>query len=102
MRIRLRRSRAWFAVAAVGVAVACVVVWATREKPVPEIPRPELVTFAEREVQMDLFSSAHHVELETRSAEAWGDYGITLRAYSQHSEADRAFQVATDLDPADG
>jgi tetratricopeptide (TPR) repeat protein len=101
MRIRLRRRRAWFVVAAVGVAVACVV-WATRERPVPEIPRPELAAFTEREVQMDVFTSAHHVELEPRSATAWGEYGIVLRAYRQHSEADRSFQVAADLDPADG
>jgi len=103
MRIRLRRWRAWCVVAAVGVAVACFVWWrATRQGPVPEIPRPELTAFAEREVQMDLFTAAHQVELEPRSAVAWGEYGITLRAYSQHAEADRCFQVAADLDPADG
>jgi tetratricopeptide (TPR) repeat protein len=84
------------------VAVACVVVWATRERPVPEIPRPDLLTFTEREVQMDLFTAAHHVELQPRSAEAWGEYGMILRAYSQHPEADRCFQVAAEFDPADG
>src|SRR5262249_8153147 len=41
-------------------------------------------------------------ELEPRSAAAWGEYGIVLRAYRQHPEADRCFQVAADLDPADG
>jgi tetratricopeptide (TPR) repeat protein len=102
MRIRLRRWQAWLAVAAVGVAVACVVVSATRERPVPEIPRPDLVTFTEREVQMDLFTAAHHVELQPRSAEAWGDYGMILRAYSHHPEADRCFQIAAEFDPADG
>ena len=93
--------RVWFVVAAVGVAVACLV-WATRKRPVPEIPRVGPAALTEREVQMDVFTMAHHVELEPRSATAWGEYGIVLRAYSQHPEADRCFQVAADLDPADG
>src|SRR5437016_4488754 len=105
MRIRLRGWRAWFVVAAAGVAVAFVVWanrWATRKVPIPEIPRPELSAFTERQVQMDVFTAAHRVELRPRSAEAWGEYGIVLRAYRQHAEADRCFQVAADLDPADG
>jgi tetratricopeptide (TPR) repeat protein len=85
----------------VGVAAAGIV-WMTRKGPAHEIPRPDLSTFAEREVQMELFSSAHHVELNPRSAPAWGEYGILLRAYGQHAEADRCFQVAADLDPTDG
>jgi tetratricopeptide (TPR) repeat protein len=101
MRIRMRRWQAWFVVAAVGVAVACVV-WATREGPVPEIPRPGPSAFTEREVQMDVAGAARQVELEPRSAAAWGEYGIVLRAYRQHAEADRCFQVAADLDPVDG
>src|SRR5262245_1257622 len=102
MRIRLRRLRAWFVVAAIGVAVGCVVWWTNREKPAPEIPRPELSAFTEREVQMDLFTTHHHVELQPRSAAAWGEYAIVLRAYSQHTEADQCFRVAADFDPADG
>ena len=100
MRIR-KRWRALFVVAAVGLAVACVV-WATREGPVPEIPRPGPSAFTEREVEMDVSGAARRVELEPRSAAAWGEYGIVLRAYRQHLEADRCFQVAADLDPADG
>jgi tetratricopeptide (TPR) repeat protein len=91
----------WLAAAAVGVAIVGVV-WATREEPVLAVPRPDLSAFAEREVQMDLFTTAHHVELNPRSANAWGEYAIVLRAYRQHPEADRCFQVAADLDPADG
>src|SRR5262245_49517723 len=103
MRIRLRRRRAWLVVAAVGVAVACAIGWwATRQEPVPEIPRPGPSAFAEREVMMDVAGAARQVELEPRSAAAWGEYGIVLRAYRQHAEADRCFQVAADLDPADG
>jgi tetratricopeptide (TPR) repeat protein len=102
MRNKLRGRWAWFVVAAVGVAVACVVWWATREGPVPEIPRPGPSAFTEREVQMDVSGAARRVELEPRSAAAWGEYGIVLRAYRQHPEADRCFQVAADLDPADG
>src|SRR5438128_2699892 len=101
MRIRLRGWRAWFVVAAAGVAVGYVA-WATRKAPVPEIPRPGPSAFSEPEVQMDVSGAARRVELEPRSATAWGEYGIVLRAYGQHPEADRCFQVAADLDPADG
>src|SRR5438034_245429 len=96
MRIRLRGWRAWLVVAAAGVAVAYLA-WATREVPVPEIPRPGPAAFTEREVQMDVSGAARRVELEPRSAAAWGEYGIVLRAYRQHPEADRCFQVAADL-----
>src|SRR5262245_28190903 len=103
MRIRVRRRVAWFVVAATGVAVAGVVVWwATRPVPVPAIPRPGPAAFTEREVQMDVSGAARGVEQEPRSATAWGEYGIVLRAYRQHPEADRCFQVAADLDPAEG
>src|SRR5438552_3855429 len=101
MRIRLRDWRAWFVVAAAGVAVAYVA-WPAREEPVPRIPRPGPSAFTEREVQMDVSGAARRVELEPRSAAAWGEYGIVLRAYRQHPEADQCFQVAADLDPADG
>jgi tetratricopeptide (TPR) repeat protein len=99
--MRLRGKRPWLIVAAVGVACAAAV-WLLRRGPAPEIPRVDLSTFAEREVQMELYGAAHHVELHPRSADAWGEYGIVLRAYHQHSEADRCFQVAADLDPNDG
>jgi tetratricopeptide (TPR) repeat protein len=88
-------------VAVAGVAVAYVV-WPTRKVPVPEIPRPAPSAFTEREVHMDVYTAAHHIELAPRSATAWGEYGIVLRAYHQHPEADRCFAVAADLDPADG
>src|SRR3954471_17210156 len=101
MQIRLRRWRTLFVVAAVGATIACVV-WATGERPVPEIPRPGPSAFTEREVQMDVAGAARRVESEPQSAAAWGEYGIVLRAYRQHAEADRCFQVAADLDPADG
>lgn len=105
MRVRLMGWRAWF-VAAAGVAVAGVVVayvaWAPRKVPVPEIPRPEPSSFTEREVEKDVAEAARRVESEPRSAAAWGEYGIVLRAYRLHPEADRCFQVAANLDPADG
>jgi tetratricopeptide (TPR) repeat protein len=101
MRIRWRRWRTWLAVAAAGVAVAYVA-WATREVPVPRIPRPGPKAFTEREVMMHVSGAARRVESEPWSATAWGEYGILLRAYRQHPEADRCFQVAADLDPADG
>jgi tetratricopeptide (TPR) repeat protein len=106
MRSRWRDWRAWFVVAAACVALACVA-WAIRKvpgpkTPEPEIPRPGPSAFTEREVQMDVAGAARRVELEPQSAAAWGEYGIVLRAYRQHPEADRCFQVAADLDPADG
>src|SRR5438552_14265645 len=101
MRIRLRDWRAWFIVTAAGVAVAYVA-WPTGEVPVPEIPRPGPSAFTEREVQMDVAGAARHVDLDPQSAAACGEYGIILRAYRQHPQADRCFQVAADLDPADG
>jgi tetratricopeptide (TPR) repeat protein len=101
MRFRLKGRR--FAIAAVAICVVVAgIVWATRRGPTPEVPRPDLTSFAEREVQMDLEGAAHNVELNPRSAAAWGDYGIVLRAYSLHPEADRCFQVASELDPSDG
>src|SRR5437763_6162865 len=101
MRIRWRSWRVWFVVAAAGVAVAYVV-WATRAAPAPKIPRPGPSAFTEVEVKMDVAGAARRVELEPRSADAWGQYGIVLRAYRQHAEADRCFQVAADLDRSDG
>jgi tetratricopeptide (TPR) repeat protein len=70
--------------------------------PVPEIPRPGPSAFTEREVEADVAEAARRVELNPRSAAAWGEYGIVLRAYRQHAEADRCFQTAADLDPTDG
>jgi tetratricopeptide (TPR) repeat protein len=102
MQIRLRDWRPWVVVAVIGVVVAAIIWLENRETPVPDIPRPDLSAFAEREVQMDVYSMFHHVELQPRSAAAWGEYGMVLRAYSQHPAADRCFQVAADLDPADG
>src|SRR5262245_61906247 len=101
MRIRLTGRTAWFVFAAAGVAVAYAA-WAIYNVPGPEIPRPGPSAFTEREVQMDVSGAARRVELKPRSAAAWGEYGIVLRAYRQHPEADRCFQVAADLDPTDG
>src|SRR5947208_953948 len=101
MRLRLRGWRAWFVIVAAGVAAAYAA-RATRKAPVPEIPRPGPSALTEQEVQMDVSAAARRVELEPQSAAAWGDYGIVLRAYGQDPEADRCFQVAADLDPADG
>jgi tetratricopeptide (TPR) repeat protein len=102
MRIRLRDWRVWFVVVAAAGVVVAYVTWATRKVPVPAIPRPGPSAFTEREVMMDVAGAARHVELEPRSAAAWGQYGILLRAYRQHPQADRCFQVAADLDPTDG
>jgi tetratricopeptide (TPR) repeat protein len=101
MRIRWPGRKAWFVALAAGVA-ALGVVWAARKGPVPEIPRPGPAAFTELQVQQDVAEAARRIEKEPRSAVAWGEYGIVLRAYRQHPEADRCFQVAADLDPSDG
>lgn len=104
MRVPLKSWRAWsvVAVAVAGVVVALVVMWTTRKVPVPDIPRPTQGAFSEREVYMDVAGGARQVEDQPRSATAWGEYGIVLRAYRQHREADHCLQVAADLDPTDG
>jgi tetratricopeptide (TPR) repeat protein len=101
MRIRLRGWKLMCVVAAAVVAVACIV-WSARKAPIPEIPRPGPSTFTERDVQLDVAEAARHVELKPRSATAWGEYGIVLRAYRLHAEADQCFKVAANLDPTDG
>ncbi len=105
MSTRFKDWRAWFVVAAAGVVFA-VIVWAARKGPLRslalEVPRPAESAFTERSVQMDVAAAAERVDKDRGSAAAWGEYGIVLRAYRQHPEADRCFQVAADLDPADG
>jgi tetratricopeptide (TPR) repeat protein len=102
MRIRLRGWWAWLVVAAAGVAVVAYVVWPAHQAPVPQIPRPGPKAFTEPEVITDVAEAAQRVKRKPRSAAAWGQYGIVLRAYRQHAEADQCFQVAADLDPTDG
>ena len=101
MRTRWRGWWAWLVVAAAGAAVAYAA-WPARVAPAPKIPRPGPKAFTEPEVMTDVSGAARRVEIDPRSAVAWGEYGIVLRAYRQHAEADRCFQVAADLDPADG
>jgi tetratricopeptide (TPR) repeat protein len=93
----------WFTIAAVGVvAGASIAVWLIRRTPLPEIPRPDPAAFVDQEVRQDISVAAGKVESAPRSAAAWGDYGIVLRAYRQHPEADLCFQTAAALDPTDG
>lgn len=104
MPIGVRGWKAWAGgiLAVAAVAVVAVAWRMNRETPVPEIPRPDLQQLGEREVMMDLDMGARQVAMAPRKADAWGGYAIVLRAYQQHPEADRCFQVAADLDPANG
>jgi tetratricopeptide (TPR) repeat protein len=86
-------------IATIGVAVA---VQVRRRPPVPEIPRIAPSAFVDREVQQDVAALLRQVEDEPWSAEAWGEYGIVLRAYRQHPQANRCFETAAALDPTDG
>lgn len=99
MRTRLALTAAAAGLVAVGGAAYW---WWTRPVPVPEIPRPPNTAFVNREVQQDVAGAARNVELHPQSAAAWGEYGITLRAYRQHSDADLCFETAAKLDPSDG
>jgi tetratricopeptide (TPR) repeat protein len=86
----------------VGVVAALVADWLIRRTPLPEIPRPDPTAFVYQEVRQDISGAAGKVESAPRSAAAWGEYGIVLRAYLQHPEADLCFQTAAALDPTDG
>jgi tetratricopeptide (TPR) repeat protein len=101
MRLRLTSWKVWPIVAVSSMAIAYVA-WANRGPSLPPIPRPGATAFTEPEVKADVSEAARRVELAPKSAAAWGEYGIVLRAYRQHPEADQCFHVAAALDPADG
>lgn len=103
MTFRGWKSRLTLAVTGV-VLIVCLSLtyWLMRGRAVPDIPHPATMSFIDQEVKSDVAGAARQVELEPRSAAAWGEYGIVLRAYRQHEAADRCFQVAADLDPSDG
>ncbi len=101
MRFLLSDRRVTIAMLVAAVLVASSIGWRIQRTSAPEVPRPQLGPTAEREVQMDLFGAARSVEGNPKSAANWGEYGITLRAYRQHSEADECLRIAADLDPLD-
>src|SRR5947209_8498069 len=86
-----RRSwRLWAVVLAAGCAAA--VWWWAGRVALPEVPAPDLDPAATRQGVLD----------SPRSAAAWGEYGIVLRANEFHPEADVCFRTAAALDPSDG
>ncbi len=101
MRFLLSDRRVTIALLVAAVLVASSIGWRIQRTSAPEVPRPQLGPTAEREVQMDLFGAARSVEGNPKSAANWGEYGITLRAYRQHPEADECLRIAADLDPLD-
>lgn len=101
MHFLLSDKRITLAVIVAAVLVASSIGWRIQQSSDAVIPRPELASMAEREVQMDLFGAARSVEGNPKSAVYWGEYAITLRAYRQHPEANQCFQTAADLDPTD-
>jgi tetratricopeptide (TPR) repeat protein len=72
----------------------------TRFQP-PAIPIPN-ATRNEREFLEVMEESRKAILVDRRSAEAWGRYGMVLRAYEFDDEADIALEVAHRLDPSDG
>lgn len=86
------------------VAVALVVVgWvAFREQPQPLEPLSvDSLATSDRELALMLDSARREVEQHPRSARAWGDFGVVLRAHRFDPEAEVCFRNARRLDPAD-
>lgn len=68
----------------------------------PDVPQPLLTAGADPAVVEDVTAARVAVENASRSATAWGEYGLTLRAYEFHPEADLCFRTAAALDSSDG
>jgi tetratricopeptide (TPR) repeat protein len=88
------------------VALAAVVLgggwWLWARTRLPDIPQPQIAPGADPVIGTDVASAREAVVKRPRSSTAWGEYGLTLRAYQFHPEADVCFRTAAALDPADG
>src|SRR5436305_39601 len=100
MLLGRRCWRLWVVVLAAGCAAA-VWWWAGRVAP-PEVPAPALDPAADPALVADVTAARQGVLDNPRSAAAWGEYGIVLRANEFHPEADVCFRTAAALDPSDG
>lgn len=89
-------------VAVVGVAAAAGGWWWTHRVAVPSPPAVVVTPAADPAFVADIAAARAAVEAAPRSAVAWGEYGLVLRAYEQHPEADLCFETAAALDPDDG
>ena len=93
-----RRVRPAVAVAAlVGVVAAGWWVWPARPRPEPPLP----ADIPDPEVRAAVDDARGKVLAGRRSAEAWGRLGMVYLANGFEPEADRSFEEAARLDPAD-
>ncbi len=88
------------AVAAVAAAAAAWYVFV--RVAVPPVPTPAFEPTTDPAVVRDVTQAQEAVRANPRSAEAWGEYGMVLRAYEFHPAADTCLETAANLDPADG
>jgi tetratricopeptide (TPR) repeat protein len=88
----------------VGVAVVAAAGgwWWANRVPVPDSPLPDLAAVTDPVIRDDVTAARRAVEQAPRQAAAWGEYGMVLRAYLYHPEADLCFRTAAALDPSDG
>ncbi len=93
-----RRVRPAVAVAAVvGIAAAGWWFWPARPRPEPPLP----ADIPDPEVRAAVDDARGKVLAGRRSAEAWGRLGMVYLANGFEPEADRSFEEAARLDPAD-
>ncbi len=100
MSLGRRRWRLWACLAAACLAAA-VWWWGFRVR-LPDVPSPSFDPGADPTLVADLTAARNGVLKDPRSAEAWGEYGLYLRANEFHPEADVCFRAAAALDPSDG
>src|SRR5687767_208596 len=98
MRVLRRRWSVWAVLAA--SAAAAGLWWASADRPPPpEVPSPAFDAAADPAAVADVTAARAAVGKNPTSAEAWGEYGVVLRAYERHVEADACFRTAAGLDP---
>ncbi len=95
---KYRRGLILIAFLAAGLALAW---WAANRVSLPPIPEASFAAAVDPIVREDIRQARQKVVENLRSATAWGEYGLTLRAYEFQSEADIALATAAALDPAE-
>jgi tetratricopeptide (TPR) repeat protein len=76
--------------------------WLWHRRPAPAVDVPLPAGVEDDEVRLTLERARQEVLDRPRSADAWGEYGLTLFANLFPQEADRCFAEAARLDPDNG